>query len=124
MKKLLTVILAVGMLAGCASLQSMLYSEDLDFVCNPTPEQAETAAQMLAALDAAQGLGTIFYPGLGVVQASAVLTVIKNNGCFYLSQLREAFDAVDAANAMLAAKGLPAEPPHLPEYEPLRRLIQ
>jgi hypothetical protein len=122
-RTLLAVLMIFSLgLAGCAALSQ---SKAVDFVCNPTPEQAATAAQMLAALDAAQGLGTIFYPGLGVVQASAVLTVIRDNGCFYLAQLKDAFDAVDAANAsMLAAKGLPAEPPHLPEYEPLRRLIQ
>lgn len=122
MKKMVVVAVLAVMLSGCAALQTVS-----DFVCNPTAEQQQTAAQMLTALDAAQTFAAGFYPVAGVVKASAVLQTIKAGGCFLVSELAEAFKAVDAANtAKLQAqmKLLPTGAAALPEYAALRRLMK
>jgi hypothetical protein len=82
---------------------------------------------MLAALDAAQAAGAMFFPVLGIAKASAVLRVIVGGGCFVISELKSAFDAVDAANAAVAQAQLgklKGATPALPEYRPLRVLVK
>jgi hypothetical protein len=129
MKRILIVVMAMVMLAGCAGIGK--WSSDaqkvVDLICSPSPEQQATAAKMLAALDAAQAAGTVFYAPLGIAQASAVLTTIRGGGCFLLAQLAEAFKVVDAANASVQTKQLkmlPTAPAGLPEYPALRRLVK
>jgi hypothetical protein len=136
MKRLIVILAILGMAstpgisnacAVSAFFQGLLSSAPVDFVCQPTPAQQQTAAQMLAALDAAQLIGATFYPVLGIAQASAVLTTLKNGGCFAVQQLRAAFEAVDAANAAVQAKQmkmLKGAPATLPEYPDLRVYVQ
>ncbi len=129
MKKLAILVVVLAMaVSGCAAIQSFLESPAINFFCAPTDQQKAEAALMLAALDAAQAAGTIFYPVIGIAQASAVLTVIKDGGCFVVAQLKEAFKAVDAANAAVAQAQLKAMPdmaqPTLLEYPALRVLIK
>jgi hypothetical protein len=130
MKKRLIVVLAMVMLTGCAGFGkwSAGAQKVVDMICAPTAEQQATAARMIAALDAAQAAGAIFFPAIGVEKASAVLNVIKGGGCFLVTELAEAFKAVDAANAVVVAKQMKATPSMapaaLPEYAPLRRLVK
>lgn len=129
MKKILAILLVMAMLlSGCAAIQSVLNSSPVNFVCNPTAEQQATAAAMLTALDTAQAAGAIFFPALGIAQASAVLKVIQAGGCFLVDQLKEAFKVVDAANTAQAQVQLKKMPdmtsPALPEYPALRRLVK
>ena len=128
MKKLLVIGMILAMVSGCAAIQSFLSSPAINFFCAPSDEQKAEAALMLAALDAAQAVGTVFYPVLGIAKASAVLTTIKNGGCFIVDQLKEAFAAVDAANAQIAQAQLKKMPdmavPALPEYPALRKLVK
>ena len=125
MKKLLILMMAAALLlAGCAGLETAK-----DFMCNATPEQRQTAEMMLAALDAAQAVAANFYPAAGLAKASAVLTTIAGGCCFLVSELEEAFKAVDAANTA-AAKTAAAKSTatvlvwQLPEYAPLRKLLR
>ena len=129
MKRYLAIILVVVAmgLSGCAAVQAFLSSPAVDFICNPTAEQQADAAKMLVAIDTAQAVGAIFYPAAGIAQASAILTVIKNGGCFVVAQLKEAFIAVDAANAAVVqaqAKKLKGISTTLPEYPALRKLVK
>ena len=130
MKKILIVVLAMVMLSGCAGFGkwSPGAQKVIDLICAPTAEQQATAAKMLAALDAAQAVGTVFFPIVGVMKASAVLTTIKNGGCFLVSELAEAFKAVDAANSAVIVKKMKMSPGTapavLPEYTPLRVLVK
>jgi hypothetical protein len=130
MKKFFVLALALVMFCGCAGFGkwSTGAQKVVDMICAPTAEQQATAAKMIAALDAAQVAGTIFFPALGVAKASAVLTTIKNGGCFLASELAEAFKAVDAANAVVMTKQMKMTPsmapPTLPEYAPLRKLVK
>ena len=125
MKKTLILIMAAALLlAGCAEFKTVT-----DFVCNPTAEQQATAAAMLAALDAAQAVAANFYPAAGMAKASAVLTTIAAGGCFLLTELEEAFKAVDAANTAMAKTAAAKSTAtvlvwQLPEYEPLRKLLR
>lgn len=132
MKRLMVIGVVLALLfAGCAGFGKFSTGGQsaIDFVCAPTPEQQATATTMLAALDAAQAAGAIFYPALGIVKASAVLTTISAGGCFLLTELAEAFKAVDAANVSTAkaraAKSTAAVLVwQLPEYSPLRNLLK
>ena len=127
MKKYFAVLVVlVMMVSGCAAVQSALNSAPVDFICSPTPDQQATAAAMLIVLDTAQAAGAIFYPVIGIAQASAVLNVIKDGGCFVVAQLKAAFEAVDAANATMAkAKGPKfVSETKLPEYPALRKLVK
>lgn len=130
MKKLLAILVILALVPGCAFLKNL--NDAAAPICNPTPEQKATAVLMLAAIDAAQAVIANFYPPAAIMKASAVLTTIKNGGCFLLAELAEAFQVVDAANttvAMAPPKGYwfavppPAAKP-LPEYAPLRSLIK
>jgi hypothetical protein len=125
MKRLMVLCLALSLVFGCAGFLTTAKTAQ-DFICNPTPEQQQTAAAMLSALNAAQAVGAIFYPPVGIFQASAVLTTIKNGGCFLVAQLEDAFKVVDEANlTVVKAKGLKyGAVTALPQYEPLRRLIK
>jgi hypothetical protein len=137
-KRLLVLIVVLAMVGGCCantapdgtvtkSFSNCLTTGPLGFICSPTPAQQATAAAMLIALDAAQAAGAIFYPPLGIAQASAVLNTIKAGGCFLVAQLAEAFKVVDAANAATAkaqAKMLKMAPVTLPEYAPLRVFVK
>jgi len=127
MKKYLAILVVLVMaVSGCAAIKGIIESPVVDFICSPTPEQQADAAKMLLALDTAQAVGTMFYPALGIAQASAVLTTIKGGGCFVIAQLKAAFEAVDAANAAkVQAKGPRfAAAARLPEYPALRKLVQ
>jgi hypothetical protein len=128
MKRLLILVMVVAMaMSGCTALKGLFSNAVVDFICNPTVEQQQTAAQMLTALDAAQVVAAGFYPVVGVFQASAVLTNIKNGGCFLVAELKKAFEAVDAANAAtaLSARSLmTSKPLVLPQYESLRKLVK
>lgn len=108
---------------GCAKGQTVT-----DFICSPTSDQQATAAQMISALDTAQAAVSTFFPAVGIVKASAVLTNIKNGGCFLISELTDAFKAVDAGNAATASaqnKALATSASEtLPQYEPLRKLLK
>ena len=125
MRKVLILVMAAALLlAGCAAFKTAT-----DFVCIPTPEQKATAEMMLAILDSAQAIAANFYPAAGLFKASAVLTTIAGGGCFLLSELEEAFKAVDAANTSMAkvaaAKSTAAVMVwQLPEYAPLRKLLR
>lgn len=127
-KCLAAVVVLVMAVSGCAAVNSFLSSAPIEFFCNPTAEQQATATAMLTALDTAQAAGAIFYPVIGIAQASAVLKVIQGGGCFVVAQLKEAFAAVDAANAATAQaqlKKMPdMAPPTLPEYPALRKLVK
>ena len=123
------VVLALALLSGCAGFGKWSAGAQsvVDFICQPSLDQQATAAKMLAALDAAQAAGTVFFPALGIAKASAVLNTIKNGGCFLVAELSDAFKVVDAANASVQNKQLgmlKAAPAALPEYAPLRRLVK
>jgi hypothetical protein len=128
MKKVLVLTMVLALLfTGCTAIKGLLTSAPVDFLCAPTPAQQATAAAMLAALDAAQAAGAIFFPPLAIAKASAVLRVIQAGGCFLVAELKAAFEVVDAANqevAKMQAKMLKAAPPSLPEYAPLRQLVK
>lgn len=130
MRKCLALIIIVGLafsVTGATCLNSALNSGPVGFLCQPTPEQQATAAAMLAALDAAQAAGAIFFPVLGIAKASAVLRVIQGGGCFLVAELKAAFEVVDAANAAVASKQLKmlkGATPALPEYAALRKFVK
>ena len=127
MKKLVILVMVLSMLlTGCAAVRSFLNSAPVGFVCSPSEAQRLDAEKMLAALDAAQKAGAIFFPALGIAQASAVLKVIQAGGCFLVAELKSALEAVDAANAaQLKAKGPSvAGAVALPEYSSLRVLVK
>lgn len=141
MKKILAVILISTMLLSSGvSLEAcwftdMLNSGPVNFVCHPTPAQQQTAGQMLLALQMGVGVAGAFV-GITATQveaAFAVLTVIKNGGCFLIDQLKSAFEVVDASNkALLKTKygvgemyGKPKYgAPSLPEYPDLRVFVK
>lgn len=119
MKRLMILAMVAGLIFSCAELQMAK-----DFVCNPTPAQQQDAALALAALDALQAAGSIFVPELGIVQASAVFTVIKNGGCFFLNELATALAALDAARTKAAVtKGFKA-PVKFTDFPSLRNAIK
>lgn len=128
MKKILVLMVVLAMaVSGCETLKGMVTSAPVNFICNPTTEQQQTAAQMLAALDAAQLVGASFFPIAGIFKASAVLTTIRAGGCFLVAELTDAFKVVDAANTATAAvqmKALKAAPAPLPEYPALRKFVR
>jgi hypothetical protein len=136
MKRLMAMVLAVAVLAAVPVTSQACWFTDLfgvsaqsvvDFICAPTADQQADAGKMLAALDAGQAAGAMFYAPLGIVKASAVLTTIKNGGCFLVAELTEAFKVVDAANAAVQTKQLkmlPTAPATLPEYPALRKLVK
>ena len=128
MKKVLVLIMVLAMaVGGCTAIKALLTSAPVEFLCNPTPAQQQTATAMLAALDAAQAAGAVFVPDLAIAQASAVLRVIQAGGCFLVAELKAALEVVDAANvemARLQVKNLKTAPPALPEYKPLRDLVK
>jgi len=129
MKKIMVLVMVVMMLvSGCAQVRAILDSGPVNFICNPTPAQQQTAALMLVALDTAQAVAAGFFPITGIIKASAVLTTIKNGGCFLVAELKEAFEAVDAANAALAKAQMKMmtqmAPATLPEYPDLRVLVK
>jgi hypothetical protein len=123
MKKAISILFIVFMIVGCAGLQKVA-----DMVCNPTPEQQVTAAAMLAAIDAAQKKLGEFVPMANIIQASAVLNVIKAGGCFLISDLAAIFQTIDAANALTQRQAMMgkkmASPIALPEYAPLRKYLR
>jgi hypothetical protein len=122
---LLVLALSILMLPiGCASVKKVS-----DAICNPTAEQKLTADAMLKALDAAQAAGVIFLPVLDVVKASDVLKTIRAGGCFFINELTQAFEVVDAANTGLIEKTnalkrvAKPSPVLLPAYQPLRQYV-
>jgi hypothetical protein len=126
---ILCIVIALGFGAsGATCLNSVMSSGPVGFMCQPSPDQQATAAKMLAALDAAQAIASSFYPAAGIFKASAVLTTIKNGGCFLLTELAEVFKVVDAANTatmqtqMKMLKG--SVTMVVPEYAPLRKLVK
>ena len=131
MKRLMVIGMILALLfTGCSGLGKLSTGAQsaVDLICTSTPEQQATAAAMLIALDAAQAIGSTFFPIIGIVKASAVLTTIRSGGCFLVAELAEAFKAVDAANVAVAQtrvkmlKGSTSTTP--PEYTPLRRLVK
>ena len=117
MKKIILVVLAIGMLVGvgygCAGFGkfSPPAQNVVDFVCNPTPAEQADAAKWLAAFNSIQSGVAVFYPPLEIVQASTVMTVVKNGGCFVLSQVQAALDLLTAMQSkqvkMLGVKAAP-----------------
>ena len=130
MKKLLVLITIIALAfgsTGATCMNSTLNSAPVDFVCNPTPAQQTTAAAMLAALDAAQAAGALFFPPLAIAQASAVLKVIQAGGCFLVAELKKAFEIVDAGNVTMTAsknKMLKGSAGPIPEYAALRIYVK
>jgi hypothetical protein len=92
MKKILAVLMVLSLVGGCAGFGkwSPGAQKVVDFVCKPTPEQQLEAAKWLAALDTIQGAVAAAFPALAIVQASTAMTVLKNGGCFLLSQVEAA----------------------------------
>jgi hypothetical protein len=128
-KKLMILVLAIVMLAGCAGVGkwSTGAQKVVDLICAPTPEQKADAARMLAALDTGQAAAAVFFPAADIIKASAVLTTIKDGGCFLVAELTQAFKVVDAANTGIEVKSmglLKAKPSAIPEYKALRVLIK
>jgi len=116
--------LVVGLLAlslilgGCAQMQKVT-----DLICKPTAEQQATAAAMLEALDKVQGVVGMFYPPAAIAQASAVLTTIKDGGCFLVAELAKVFEMLDKADeAKAKAKGLKA--PAKDSFPALRKFVK
>ena len=131
MKRLLVIGMILALLCtGCSGFGKFSPGAQsaVDLICAPSPEQQATAGVMLIALDTAQAIGSTFFPIIGIMKASAVLTTIKSGGCFLLTELAEAFKAVDAANtqvAMTRNKMLKSSVPLTsPEYLALRRLVK
>ena len=123
-KAMILFLSAALLLAGCAAFKTVT-----GFVCNPTPEQKATAEMMLAVLDSAQAIAANFYPAAGLAKASAVLTTIAAGGCFLLTELEQAFKAVDAANTAMAKTAAAKSTAtvlvwQVPEYAPLRKLLR
>ena len=131
MKRFLAVVLVVlaMVVVGCSGFGKWSPGAQsvVDFICAPTADQQADAAKMLAALDAAQAAGAIFYAPLGIAKASAVLNTIRGGGCFLVAELTEVFEVVDAANTATQAsqaKMLKGAPASLPQYPALRALIK
>jgi len=126
MKKLLVVLAMVMVLANILSVPASacvvtdwLFGAS-DFMCSSTYEEQQDAAAMVAALIASRATGV----DAQIIQSA--LIVLKNGGCFFISQLKEALTLVDAANASMArAKGPKfASDVKLPTYPALRKLVQ
>lgn len=114
MKKIIILAMVAGLLlAGCAGFGkwSSGAQEVVDFVCNPSSVEQTEAAKWLTALDSIQAGAAAFYPPLAIVQASAVMTTIKNGGCFVLSQVQAALDLLTSMQEkqvkMLKVKAAP-----------------
>jgi uncharacterized protein YceK len=92
MKKLFVVLVVLTLVSGCAGFGKWTPGAQkvVDFVCKPTPEQQLEAAKWLVALDVIQGTVAAAFPPLAIVQASTAMTVLKNGGCFLLSQVEAA----------------------------------
>jgi hypothetical protein len=119
----LAMVLAPGVAKACW-LTDLLNSDFVNMVCAGESGQI-TAADMLQALE----LGQSLYAGapFDLEKAVAVLSYVKKTGCFLTSELKKAFEVVDAVNGAMAAKQmkmLKAAPPSLPEYAPLRQLVK
>lgn len=114
MKKFIVLAMVAGLfLTGCAGFGkwSPEAQNVVDFVCNPTAAEQADAAKWLMALDSIQAGAATFYPPLSIAQASAVMTTIKNGGCFVLSQVQAALDLLTSMQSrqakMLKAKSAP-----------------
>jgi hypothetical protein len=94
-KKVLSGLLCLVLLAGCAGLQKVA-----DVVCNPTDEQKAEAAAMLRVLDAVQNMVGVFVPEATLIKASAVLTTIVKGGCFLISDLKPIIELIDKIEAI------------------------
>jgi hypothetical protein len=92
MRKVLAVLMVLSLVGGCAGFGKWTpgVQKVVDFMCKPTPEQQLEAAKWLVALDAIQGAVAMAFPPLAIVQASTAMTVLKNGGCFLLSQVEAA----------------------------------
>ncbi len=119
-KKLVCLLLVLALaLSGCAFFKTVK-----DFMCNPTEAQKMEATLMLAAIDAIQAAGGMFFPPLALVKASAVLKVIQSGGCFLVAELEEIFKILDAAEASkVMIKGLKA-PTKFDSYPALRGTLR
>jgi len=117
MKKAIPLVLAIvmlsGCLPGCASFGTWSSGAQaiVDFVCTPTDAEKADAAKWLSGLDLIQAGVSAFFPAAGIVKASAVMTTLKNGGCFFLSEVQAAIDLLTSMQAkqatMLAAKSVP-----------------
>jgi hypothetical protein len=117
MKKIMALFLIIGLLAtGCAGVGQFSSGAQgvVDFACSPTDAEKAEAAKWLTALDAIQAGAAAFYPPLAIVQASSVMTVLKNGGCFVLTEVQAALDLLANMQAkqvkMMGVKGTPRTP--------------
>ena len=115
MKKLCTIVAMVAILvSGCASLGvwSDAAQKAVDFICKPTEAQMAEAAKWLAAVDSIQAGAAVAYAPLAVVKASAVMTTIKNGGCFIVAEVEAALILIADMQAQQAKlKGIMAPAP-------------
>lgn len=100
MKKLIIVVLVFAMLTGCFGCAgfgkwSQSAQKVVDFVCAPSDAEKAEAAKWLTALDNIQAGVSVAFPAISIMQASAVMTTIKNGGCFILSEVQMALDLLN-----------------------------
>jgi uncharacterized lipoprotein YajG len=108
MKKFLVVLVVLAMVSGCTSFGvfSPKAQAVVDFICSPTQAQMDEAAKWLGALDNIQAGVSIAFPPAGIAKASAVMTVLKNGGCFVLSEVEAALVLIgDMQAKQIKAKG-------------------
>jgi len=109
----LVLVLVLGGISGCAGFGkwSSGAQEVIGFVCSPTPAEQAEAAKWLSALDSIQAGVMVAYPAAGIAQASAVMTTLRDGGCFVLSQVQAALDLLNQMQTeqvkMLRVKAAP-----------------
>lgn len=125
-KKLVLILVMFLLLFGCAGQMKQISQAVKDYVCDPTPEVKDTAIKMIAAIKAAQTLAGGFAPQVDIEKTMAVLTKLSETGCFFVSQLEEAFKTVDAANAATVKMKGPKvmAVTAMPQYPALRKYVK
>jgi hypothetical protein len=106
-KKLIIIVLTFAMLTkcfGCAGFGKWSQSaqEVVDFICTPSDAEKAEAAKWLTVLDNIQAGVSVAFPAISIMQASAVMTTIKNGGCFILSEVQMALDLLNNMEAKQA----------------------
>jgi hypothetical protein len=104
MKKMLIAARVLGLMTGCAGFGKWSSGAQnvVDFVCNPTAAEQAEAAKWLTALDSIQAGVSVAFPAVAIMQASAVMTTLKNGGCFVLAEVQSALDLLDSMQTQQA----------------------
>jgi hypothetical protein len=98
-------------ITGCAGFGKFSSGAQtvVDFICNPSDTQKAEAAKWVQAATVLQDTAAMFFPLAG--KSIAAMTVLKNGGCFVVSEVQTALQLLSDMQAKDASvKGLKAAP--------------